>query len=116
MRKFLLFVAGLVAFFFLLANLGPMVILGLSLWVLYLIFKKFMKSDSLLGKFGWGILGLLVVSVVFSNIYAVLGLLAAYALYLIYKNWNKNDDEVVSTVEDDDPFTNFEREWANLNK
>ncbi|WP_085991418.1 flagellar basal body rod protein [Oceanobacillus senegalensis] len=116
MRKFMLFVGGLVALIILLANLGPMVILGLSLWLLYIIFKKFVRSDSTVGKIGWIILGLIVASIAFSNIYAVIGVAAAYALYLIWKNWKKDDDIVVSDMKDDDPFTNFERQWAELNK
>ncbi|RKQ35513.1 flagellar basal body rod protein [Oceanobacillus halophilus] len=116
MKKFMLFVGGLVALIILLANLGPMVLLGLSLWLLYVIFKKFVRSDSTAGKVGWIILGLFIASIAFSNIYAVIGLAAAYALYLIYKNWNKEDDPMVHVMEDDDPFTNFEREWAELNK
>ncbi|WP_156288460.1 lmo0954 family membrane protein [Oceanobacillus salinisoli] len=116
MKKFMLFIGGLVAIIVLLANLGPMVLLGLSIWLLYIIFKKFKRSDSTAAKIGWIILGLLVASIAFSNIYAVIGLVAAYALYLIYKNWRNHDDSVVEVVDDDDPFTNFERQWVELNK
>jgi len=117
MRKFMLFMIGLVAVFILLANLGPMVLFFLSLWLLYVCFKQFIKSNSTLGKIGWVLVGLLVLSIAFSNIYAVLGVAAAYVLYLIYKNWNKDDDSVVHEIdEDDDPFTNFERQWSELNR
>lgn len=115
MKKFLLFTGGLIAFFVLLANIGPMVILGLSVWLLYIVFKKFMQSESTIRKAGWFLVGLLVLSISIANIYALLGVAALYALYLIYKHW-KNDDPVVHTVKDDDPFTNFEREWAELNR
>lgn len=93
-----------------------MVLLGLSIWLLYIVFKKFIKSDSTVGKIGWVMVGLLVLSIGISNIYAVIGVAAAYVLYLIFKNW-KNDegDPVVHVMEDDDPFTSFEREWAELN-
>ncbi|KKE79583.1 flagellar basal body rod protein [Oceanobacillus caeni] len=117
MKKFMLFAGGLVALLLLLANLGSMVLLGLSVWLLYIVFKKFVRSESIFGKIGWAILGLIIASIAFSNLYAVIGLVAAYALYVIYKNWNKEDDDpVVRVIEDDDPFTNFEREWAELNK
>lgn len=116
MKKFMLFVGGLIALFVLLVNLGPMVLLGLGIWLLYVVFKQFVKSDSTTGKIGWIVAGLLVLGIVLSNIYAVIGLAAAYVLYLIFKNWKKDDnDPVVHVMEDDDPFTSFEREWADLN-
>ncbi|MYL60435.1 flagellar basal body rod protein, partial [Virgibacillus halodenitrificans] len=37
MKKFLLFVAGLIALFVLIANIGPMILLGLSIWLLYVV-------------------------------------------------------------------------------
>jgi lia operon protein LiaI len=117
MKKFLLFLGGLAALMILLINLGPMVLLGLSIWLLYIIFKKFLKSDSTAGKIGWVVLGLVILSITFSNIYAVIGVAAAYVLYLIYKSWKKDDDDpVVEVLDDGDPFRNFEREWADLQK
>lgn len=116
MRKFMLFVGGLIALFVLLANLGPMVLLGLSAWLLYLVFKKFVKSNSVAGKIGWVILGLLILGIGFANIYAVLGIAAAFALYWIFKNWKKEEQTPIqSSSDEDDPFTNFERQWAELN-
>lgn len=116
-KKFLLFVAGLVALFVLVANIGPMILLGLSIWLLYVVFKKFVKSDSIAGKIGWIVLGLVILSITFSNIFAVIGVAAAYILYLIVSNWkNDADNPVVKVMKDDDPFTNFERQWADLNK
>ncbi|GEN31413.1 hypothetical protein HNQ35_001921 [Cerasibacillus quisquiliarum] len=52
MKKFILFVGGLVALMLLLINLGPMELLGVGLWLQYVVFKKFVKSDSLVGKMG----------------------------------------------------------------
>ncbi|WP_249871237.1 flagellar basal body rod protein [Oceanobacillus saliphilus] len=116
MKKFLLFVGGLVALLILVANIGPMALLALSIWLLYIVFKRFVNSDSTVGKVGWAIVGLLVLSITFSNMYAVIGVAAAYVLYLIYKNWNEDESPVVRVVEEDDPFTNFERQWADLNR
>ncbi|MFC4558717.1 flagellar basal body rod protein [Virgibacillus kekensis] len=118
MKKFMLFVGGLIAFFVLLANLGPMVLLGVSVWLLYIVFKKFIKSDSVVGKIGWVIAGLIVVSIGLSNIYAVIGIAAAYVLYLIFKSWKQDDSYTSASVveESNDPFQNFERQWAELNR
>ncbi|EQB37381.1 MULTISPECIES: lmo0954 family membrane protein [Virgibacillus] len=117
MKKFLLFLAGLTALIILLANLGPMVLLGLGIWLLYVIFKQFMKSESTAGKIGWVILGLIVLSFTISNMFALIGVAAAIALYLIYKSWKKDDhNSIVDEMKYDDPFTNFERQWAEINK
>ncbi|MFC7319499.1 flagellar basal body rod protein [Halobacillus campisalis] len=115
MKKFLLFVAALIALAVLLANLGPMILLGVSVWLLYVVFKQFTKSESTAGKIGWVILGLIILSVAVSNIYAVVGLAAAYAIYWIYKNWTSTKAEDTQ-VQSNDPFTNFEKQWAELNK
>ncbi|WP_404454161.1 flagellar basal body rod protein [Oceanobacillus kapialis] len=117
MKKFMLFTGGLIALLVLLANIGPMILLGISVWLLYVIFKQFVKSDSTAGKIGWVVLGLLVLSVTFSNVFAVIGLLAAYVLYIIYRSWKQEKNEsVVEVMEDDDPFKNFERQWAEINQ
>ncbi|MYL36687.1 flagellar basal body rod protein [Halobacillus litoralis] len=115
MKKFLLFLAGLTALGLLLANLGPMILLGASVWLLYIVFKQFVKSDSTAGKIGWIVVGLIVLSIAVSNVYAVVGVAAAYVLYWIYKNWTSRTQNSTSE-KGDDPFTNFEREWADLNK
>ncbi|MFQ3545272.1 flagellar basal body rod protein [Halobacillus rhizosphaerae] len=116
MKKFMLFIAGLIALGILLANLGPMVLLGVSVWLLYVVFKQFMKSDSTAGKIGWAVLGLIILSFAVSNIYSVVGLAAAYILYIIYKKWSGNKNEHVTSSKSSDPFSNFEKQWAELNK
>jgi len=49
-----------------------------------------------------------------SHVPAILGLVAAYIVYLVYKKWN-GETKVVEK-ESSDPFTNFEKQWANLKK
>ena len=83
MKKFLLFIVGIIALMILLANLGPIVLLGVCVWLLYLVFKQFIKANSTAAKIGWVILGLFIVSIAFSNIYAVIGIAAAYILYVV---------------------------------
>lgn len=112
----MLFIAGLIALMILFINLGPMVLLGVSIWLLYVIFKQFIKSTSTIGKVGWIIAGLIVLGIALSNIYSVIGIAAAFGLYWIYKHWGKSDDPVVTIIDkDDDPFKNFERQWADMN-
>lgn len=117
MKKFLLFILALVAIFVLLANLGPMIFLGLCVYLLYVIFKKFMKSDSIVGKVIWVLIGLFVLSLATSNLYAVIGLVAAYFLYTLFKNWKDEEQEITfNKREESDPFTNFERQWHEITK
>ncbi|WP_404454109.1 flagellar basal body rod protein [Virgibacillus necropolis] len=116
MKKFMLFIGGMVALLILLSMLGPIILLGASIWLLYVIFKQFIKSDSTVGKIGWVIAGLVVISIGLSNIYAVIGVAAAFALYLIIKSWKSGKhDAHEQVVVEDDPFKNFERQWAELN-
>src|SRR5699024_4692495 len=114
MRHFLLFLGGLAAGIILILNLGPMLLLGVSIWLLYLIFKQFMKASSALTKIGWVVLGLIVLSIGVSNIYAVIGVAAAFFLYWIYKNWREDKPVITSSNSDNDPFTNFEKEWQQF--
>ncbi len=115
MKQFLWFIAGLVALAVFVANLGPMIMLAAGVWLLYVIFKQFMKTDSTAKKVLWVILGFVVLSFTVSNIYAVVGIAAAYVLYIIYRKWKRNDS-FRSEETQDDPFVNFEKQWAELNK
>lgn len=114
MKKFLLFISGLIALLVLVTNIGPLVLLSISVWLLYLIFKQFMKTDSTLAKVCWILLGLAILAIGISNLYAVLGIVAAFVLYLVYKHWNETDHDVSS--QHHDPFMNFEQEWGEFNK
>jgi len=116
MKQFLWFVAGLVALAVFVANLGPMIMLAAGVWLLYVVFKQFMKTDSTAKKIMWVILGFIVLSIIVSNIYAVVGIAAAYVLYIIYKKWKQNESFCKEEEQDNDPFLNFEKQWAELNK
>ncbi|MBM7704138.1 flagellar basal body rod protein [Metabacillus iocasae] len=113
MKKFGLFILGAVAAIVLLTNLGPMIALAISLAILYFVFKEFVKADTTFKKVVWGGIGLLVVTASISNIPAVIGVIAAYILYVIYKKWNESEDVVIETK---DPFMSFEKEWSQLNQ
>ncbi|MGJ7919152.1 flagellar basal body rod protein [Neobacillus sp. LXY-4] len=113
MKKFGLLLAGGIAAIVLLSNLGSVVGLAISLFILYFAFKKFLKANKLFAKICWGLIGLVVLMASAANAPGILAIVAAYVLYLVYKNWNKsNSDSVV--VESDDPFTNFEKQWSQL--
>jgi lia operon protein LiaI len=112
MKKFGLVVVGGLAAIVLFSTLGPMVGLAVSLLVMYFVFKKFLKADSTMKKVGWASIGLIALIVAVNNMPAILGLVAAYVLYVIYKKWNSSKSTVVK--ESDDPFVNFEKQWNEL--
>lgn len=112
MKKVGLFIIGFIALMVVLANVGPLISLAICAVVLYLTFRQFMKSESKGAKIAWAIISIVMLMVTISHFPAILGLVAAYILYLVYKHWNKKDEVI---VEDADPFINFERQWKDLN-
>ncbi|MBO0961691.1 flagellar basal body rod protein [Neobacillus sp. MM2021_6] len=114
MKKFGLLVAGGLAAIILLKTIGPMVGLLVSLAILYFIFKQFLKTESLGMKIGLIIIGLLVLSTTIHHIPALIGVGAAYVLYLVYKNWNNN--KKTAAKNEMDPFVSFENQWNELKK
>lgn len=114
MKKLGLLLLGGIAALVLIANLGSLLGLAISLVVLYFVFKQFLKTDSTMIKVVWAIIGLMILVASASNVPAILGIAAAYVLYLVYKKWNA--EESPSSHHDDDPFANFEKQWAEINK
>ncbi|MBV7508459.1 flagellar basal body rod protein [Bacillus sp. sid0103] len=114
MKKFGLLLAGGIAAFVLLKMIGPMIALLVSLVILYLIYKQFLKTESIGWKIGLIIIGLMVLSATIHHIPALIGVGAAYILFLVYKQWNKNKKPPVN--KESDPFTNFDKQWNELKK
>ena len=95
MKKFGLVLAGGIAAIVLLSTLGPMVGLLISLAILYFIYKQFLKAEATGGKIALGIIGVIFLMASISNAPAIIGVVAAYILYLVYKNWNSNKHSVI---------------------
>ena len=112
MKKFGLLLAGGIAAVILLSTIGPMVGLLVSVVLLYFIFKQFLKTKSIGGRIGLGIIGFIVLMASLHNAPAIIGVAAAYVLYLVYKNWNKRKVNKINAA--DDPFINFEKQWNEL--
>ncbi|MGJ9383047.1 hypothetical protein [Salipaludibacillus sp. CF4.18] len=53
-----------------------------------------------------------IISMTVSNIFALVGVLALYLLYVMFRGDKEEKAEKASKTED--PFVNFEREWAEL--
>ncbi|MEH7097316.1 flagellar basal body rod protein [Neobacillus vireti] len=112
MKKFGLLLAGGIAAVILLSTIGPMVGLLVSVVLLYFIFKQFLKTKSIGGRIGLGIIGFIVLMASLHNAPAIIGAAAAYVLYLVYKKWNKRTANEINAA--DDPFINFEKQWNEL--
>ena len=113
MKKLGLLLLGGIAIVVLLANLVPMVILAISLVVLYFVVKEFLKTRTALSKIMWAVIGLIILCTTVSNVPAVLGLAAAYVLYVVYKKWNQGSE---LNRREEDPFAAFEKQWAELKR
>ncbi|MGN8843845.1 lmo0954 family membrane protein [Niallia sp. Sow4_A1] len=116
MKKFGLFIIGAAASIILLSQIGPLLGLVISAAILYFAFKQYVKATSTAGKVGWGIAGIIMLIITASNLPAIIGLAAAYILYLVYKKWNNNKQSIITKKSSDDPFQNFEKQWSELNK
>lgn len=115
MKKFGLLLAGVLSASILLATIGPMVALLVGLALLYFLYKQFIKAGSSAAKIGLGIIGVMVILVNLHNIPALIGLGAAYVLYLVYKKWNE-DKRSSYVKKETDPFANFEKQWNEIIK
>lgn len=116
MKKFGLFLIGAAASIILLSQIGPLLGLIISAAILYFAFKQFVKATNTSGKIGWGAAGIIMLVITASNLPAIIGLAAAYILYLVYKKWNNNKQSIITKKSSDDPFQNFEKQWSELNK
>lgn len=117
MRKFLLLAGGIIAALVALVLVGPLTGLLFSGVLVALGMHFYIASQSTFNKIIWFTVGLVGVLSAVSNIPAMIGLAAIAIIYVIYKKWN-GEDVKIPTIEakEDDPFTNFEKEWSNLTK
>ena len=117
MKKFLLFTGGFIAALVALTLAGPIIALLLSGILVALGMHFYIASQSTFSKIIWFTVGMIGVLSAISNIPAMIGLAAIAIIYVIYKKWH-GEDVKFSTKEakEDDPFSNFEKEWSNLTK
>ena len=116
MKKTGLVIVGVIAGLVLIANLGPLVGLAISLVITYYAFKGFMGTTSVMKKILWASLGGIALLSAVSNFPAILTVIAAFVLYLVMKKWKTQ--EVVNSNDnvESDPFINFEKQWQDLQK
>jgi lia operon protein LiaI len=92
MKKVLLIIGAVVAVAVLLANLGSLIVLAISVAVGYYGLKRFVMTDSVGAKIGWGVVIGIGICISLSNLPALIGLAALAALYYMYKAWKKDKE------------------------
>ncbi|NJP36743.1 flagellar basal body rod protein [Alkalicoccus luteus] len=89
--KLLALLLGIAAFLLAIGNLGSIILFALSAWLLWLVWKQFVKAPSTGGKTSWGIVGAIIILVMLGNLQAVIGLAAVYVLYVLIRSWKENE-------------------------
>ncbi|MDX8045089.1 flagellar basal body rod protein [Gracilibacillus sp. S3-1-1] len=89
MKTFLLVSLAVIASIILLANLGPMIMLVISVVIAYYGVKRFILADTTGAKVGWAIVVLIGVSMSLSNIPALIGIVALVVLYYSFKKYQE---------------------------
>ncbi|GAB2538485.1 lmo0954 family membrane protein [Gracilibacillus alcaliphilus] len=98
MKTFLIVSLAIIAGIVLLANLGPMIMLAISLVIAYFGVKHFILAETTGGKVGWAIVILIGISMSLSNIPALIGVVALVVLYYAYKKYQQ-EKETTETLD-----------------
>ena len=114
MNKLMLYASIIIAAIIALCAVGPMIGIAFSALLVYGGIHLYTKHTSTLSKIFSVILLIIGITSGLSNIPGFIGIAAVIAVYYLYKKINAED--VTFTKSSDDPFTNFEKEWANLTK
>lgn len=115
MKKLLILITGAIAVIIALSFSGPLIGLAFSGLLIYLAMHYYVKTNSVISKVFWIFIGLIGALTAITNVPALIGLAAITIAYLLYKKW-KNEDISLNSLKEEDPFTNFESEWAKLSK
>ncbi|EIT86023.1 hypothetical protein A374_06876 [Fictibacillus macauensis ZFHKF-1] len=112
MKKVGLVVVGIIAGIVLLAHLGSMVGMVIALAIGFVALRIFIKAETVGKKLAAGIIALIALIAMLVNAPALIGIVAGYVLYVVYRKWQKQE----SCAASQDPFTNFERQWQELKR
>lgn len=108
MRTFILFTVGAIAAFFLAINIAPLVWAAFCIWLLYLVYKQFIHSDSTTERIIWVIIGMFILTIMLPVSILVFGIVALLALYVVLTDSKKRKAK-------ENQFMNFEDEWNEFN-
>lgn len=114
MKKALLIIAVIVLAMIALSSIGPILGMAISLAIVYVSVKQFLASRSVMAKVIWSIVGFFGLSGLVASLPALAGIAAVYILYTVYRNWKT--EAPLDSENEEDPFSNFERQWKELEK
>lgn len=116
MRKVLLTLLAIVTGITALSLVGPLFGLAISAAIVFASIHFYTKTESTFLKVVWVIIGIFAVVSTISNIPGLVALVALAGGYWIYKKWDHKDAKVFTSSKSNDPFTNFENQWNDLQK
>lgn len=116
MKKVLLATLGIVAIITFFCSLGNLLGLAISAAIIFAGIHFYLKATSGFAKFMWIIVGVIGAISAITNIPGLIGLVALAAIYWTYKNWDSSEPLLKKQQKTDDPFTNFEKQWNDLQK
>ncbi|MFY4774012.1 flagellar basal body rod protein [Metabacillus sp. RGM 3146] len=114
MKKIVLLVLGAIAALIVVANLGHLIGMAISLGILYFAVRGFIKAHSAGRKVLWAIAGFIGLSLSATNIPALVAIAAIYVMYVIFKKWSS--EKAKTTASKNDPFMNFEKQWEEMKR
>ncbi|SER89624.1 lia operon protein LiaI [Gracilibacillus ureilyticus] len=106
MKTFLLICLTVIAGITLLANVGPMIMLVISVAIAYYGVKKFILAETTGSRVWWAIVILFGISISLSNLPALVGVAALVVLYYTYKKWKQEKES--------NYYTQSELTWEKL--
>jgi lia operon protein LiaI len=116
MKKFGLVVLGTIAGIIALVNLGSLLGLALSALLVFAGMHFYLKGESRLSKFFWIAVGIVGLLTAVANVPGFFGILAIAGLWYVMREWKQQPLTLSNTSYSADPFTNFEKQWDELNK
>ncbi|WP_397536908.1 ABC transporter permease [Rummeliibacillus pycnus] len=117
MKKFGLFIIGVIAGITILCSLGALSGLAISAAILFAGIHFYLKSNSTFSKIIWVLVAIAGLLSTTANIPGFIGLAAIAILWYIFRKWNGSEkSNSFFAPKKDDPFTNFENQWNELTK
>ncbi|MFX3673002.1 MAG: ABC transporter permease [Paenisporosarcina sp.] len=117
MKKFGLVVLGSIAGIVALVNLGSLLGLALSALLVFAGMHYYLKGESTLTKLFWIAVGIIGLLTAVANVPGFFGILAIVGLWYVVRKWKHQPMDIGNSVSlSSDPFTNFEKQWNELNK
>ncbi|KOP30971.1 hypothetical protein ADM98_03150 [Exiguobacterium sp. BMC-KP] len=116
-KQVLMILAGLALLAVVIGTLPHMIGLGLGALLAFYSISKFMQSKNWPAKLGFGFIAAIGIGLALSNIWAVIGIVAAIALYVGYMRMKLQRVDVQNLfARRRTSTTHFETDWKDLDE